>query len=149
MYPYYLTGSFIAPGLGSDGSLTPENRFVFLYRPSTYNATLDMALRALRTCYEQAAQTGAPVMESDYDVYHIGNHLLSVSEEQACMIAASSLFFLHIFSRHLDDIPFYRWRYGFANQDFWRDPRCSGERPVTPWSGCCSTRPPKSLPSNT
>lgn len=132
---YYLIGSVILvkdrgfadfvvlpPGLGSADSLTPENRFIFLYRPSTYNAALDTALRAARARYEQATQTGTPVMESDYDVYRLGNALLYVGEEQACTSAGSPLFFLHIYSVHLDDLPHIRRRYGFDNRDFGRDP---------------------------
>ena len=112
----------LPPGLGSADSLTPENRFIFLYRPSTYNAALDTALRATRARYEHATQTGTPVMESDYDVYRLGNALLYVGEEQACTSARSPLFFLHIYPVHLDDLPHIRRRYGFDNRDFGRDP---------------------------
>ena len=132
---YYLTGSvvirrgfpfadfIIAPELAGVDSLTPENRQIFLYRPAAYNAARDTALRATRARYEQAAQTGTPIMESYYDIYLIGRKLVYVGEEEACMSAASPPFFLHIWPAREKDLIFYRRRYGFNNRDFGRNKR--------------------------
>ena len=108
----------LPPGLGRAESLTPENRFVFLYRLSTYNAAVDTALRTTRARYEHAAQTGSAVRGSDYNVYHLGNELLYVGEGQVCAVAASAQFFLHIYPVHLEDLAPTRRRYGFDNRDF-------------------------------
>ena len=119
---YLLFADFvIAPELDGVDSLTPENRQIFLYRPAAYNAVRDVALRPTRARYEHAAQTGTPVIESDYDVYHIGGELLYVGEEGACTSTASPIFLLHVWPAHEEDLVFYRRRYGFDNKDFRRN----------------------------
>lgn len=132
---YSLTGSVIiehdrvfsdfviGPRLDGVDSLTPENRWMFLYRPAAYNAVMDAALHVTRARYEQAAQIGTLSIESDYNIYHIGRELLYVGEDQACMSAASPWFFLHIYPVHADSLPHNRRRYGFDNLDFSRDER--------------------------
>lgn len=103
--------------LDGGDTLTPDNRQVFLYRIADYDG-----LRPDKSAYNMAAHgerishLSDPVIESTYDVYHVGNDLVYASTGNCESTDAS--FFLHITpvdERHL----LYRSRFhGFENRDF-------------------------------
>lgn len=101
---------------GSD-TLTPENRLVFLYHIADYEGLrFDKSAYNMTAHGERISHLSDPVIESTYDVYHVGNDLVYASSGNCEDTDAS--FFLHITpvdERHL----LYRNRFhGFENRDF-------------------------------
>ena len=104
-------------------TLTPGNRWLFLYDPASYDAALGR--------YEQHAQHGAPVLDSpDYDVHFVrrntGNELLYFDDHcPANQVLASRVFkrdrgdsgglrvFLHVWPSDANYLPARRRRFGF------------------------------------
>ena len=125
---------FFVTDVGMAGSLTPDNRSLFLYDPGAYEAAL--------TEYALRADERRTVLESpDYDVYFIrseagGDELLYVRRDcpAALHLSPQPTFFLHVFPDDTNDLPAYRRRHGFENLDFrvfyfWRrDGKCYAVR---------------------
>ena len=88
------------------GSLTPENRRMFLYDATAQS--------------QRYFDLSDPAIESTYNVYHIWNYLVYASRERECENRANpdARFFLHITPSHRHDLPAKRRQYGYANWDF-------------------------------
>lgn len=122
---YSLTGSVVirenhefadfvvAPRLERIGSLTPENRHIFLYRPA--------AVDAVRLSYERRAQTQRPIIASTWNAYHMKNALLYVGEGAECTNPNPSRLFLQTYSVHAENLFSTHMRYGFERRVFERD----------------------------
>ena len=131
---YYLSGNTILYGSDRDkiqfadfvvtvgrqdggDTLTPENRFVFLYDRADYDGShIDKSAYNMAAYAKRISHLSDPVIESTYDVYHVGNELVYASAGNCENTDAS--FFLHIIpvdEKHL----LYRNRFhGFENRDF-------------------------------
>ncbi len=59
-----------------------------------------------------------PVIQSAWDVYHLGDRLVYVREPCGPADVAASPFFLHVVPVHPQDLPVPRRSYGFDNLDF-------------------------------
>lgn len=103
----------VAPRLERVSSLTPENQHVFLYHPTVVDA--------VRLSYESLAQTQRPIIESTWDVYHMGNALLYVGEGTECTNPNPSRLSLMIYSVDVDNLLSTHMRYGFENRSFEKD----------------------------
>ena len=129
--PRHLADFFVTD-IGRAGSLTPDNRIVFLYDPGAYEAAM--------TEYVLRADGRRTVLESpDYDVYFIrseagGDELLYVRRDCPAAVRREPRFFLHVHPVDTSDLPAYRRRHGFENLDFrlfyfWRrDGKCYAVR---------------------
>ena len=87
---------------------------------AVWRADIDLAARAAaHAMYESiaAGDYGAPVAQSDFDVYMRGNSLAYLKEPCA-EGDADARFFLHIIPSDLADLPADRRERGFANLDF-------------------------------
>lgn len=102
----------VAPRLEGVGSLTPENQDLFLYRPEDVGTYL--------LSYQQRARTQMPIIESTWDVYHMGNDLLYVGEGSECMNPDPLGFFLLTYPVHAEDLGSRRRRHGFDIRTFGR-----------------------------
>ena len=102
----------VAPRLEEVDSLTPENQYLFLYRPGDVDTYL--------LSYEQRARTRMPVIESTWDVYHLGNDLLYVGEGSECMNPDPLGFFLLTYPVHAEDLGSRRRCNGFDLRNFGR-----------------------------
>ena len=158
---YYFTGSVfvsfadrrladfvVSERIEGARTLTPGNRWLFLYDPASYDAALGR--------YERHARHGVPVLDSsDYDVHLVrrstGNELLYFDDHcPANQVLASRAFkrdrgrvtrdsgrlrvFLHVWPSDANDLPARRRRSGFdpllndrsANvlSGWWKDGKC-------------------------
>ena len=127
-WKYYFTGSVftryanrrladfvVSERIEGARTLTPGNRFLFLYDPASYDAALSR--------YEQYAQHGAPVLDSpDYDVHLVrrntGNELLYFHDHCPGKPGATSnrersRFFVHVWPSDANDLPADRRQLGF------------------------------------
>ena len=132
---YYFTGSVfvkyadrrladfvVSERLGDARTLTPGNRWVFLYDRAGYDAALSR--------YERHARHGAPVLDSpDYDVHLVerstGNDLLYFRDHcpdhrihertynSLHISMGGSHVFLHVWPSDANDLPAGRRRFGF------------------------------------
>ena len=133
---------FVVSGQRIEGAptLTPDNRFMFLYDQTSHDA-------ALRR-YERYAERAAPVLDfPDYDVHLVEgargkellyfrdqcpNHQISYTIGSQHMLMSGGRVFLHVWPADADDLPAARRPFGFdALVDFqrylpgWRkDGRC-------------------------
>ena len=102
-----------------DDTLTPENQIVFLYHPSDYRGA-DSDTIASKSPYNEAiyggriSQLSDPIIESDYNVYLVGNDLVYAGECKN----TSARFFLHITPRNEKDLLYRKRSIGFDNIDF-------------------------------
>ena len=102
-----------------DDTLTPENRIVFLYHPSDYRGA-DSDTIASKSPYNEAiyggriSQLSDPIIESDYNVYLVGNDLVYAGECKN----TDARFFLHITPQDEKVLLYQRRLYGFENRDF-------------------------------
>ena len=107
----------VAPRVGNRSSLTPNNKWLFLYRPVAYDAAIDVA----RLPYEQYPQRHSPVIATDpYDVYFTGHELLYVGG-RGCEIDKRKKFFVHVVPLDVQDLPLPRRRYGYDSLNFFGD----------------------------
>ncbi len=93
--------------------LTPENRYIFLYRRSGYSAQID----------EMIGQSELVIRRDGYvDVYRSGNRLIYVRPQGEDSVGPSSVtdmrFFLHVTPVDVDDLPAHRKQHEFDNLDF-------------------------------
>ena len=86
--------------------LTPENRWVFLYRGSDYPA-LGRAVQ----------EQGELIIPSDYAVYRLGNRLVYI-QEPCNMAETQHKVFLHIVPFEQTNLPESRREFGTDNRDF-------------------------------
>ena len=98
-------------------TLTPENRLVFLYDRADYDEQHpDKSVYNMTAYGERISDLSDPVIESTYNVYHVGNDLVYASTGKC--ENTDALFFLHVIpvdEKHL----LYRNRFhGFENRDF-------------------------------
>ena len=105
--------------------LTPDNRMVFLHRPSEEGEGV------VRPDY------GERIIHSYYDVYLDGNRLTYVSST-CTRDELDTWFFLHVFPVDITDLPEHRKQYGFDNRDFpsrwtWKDRRGQCVTPGNSW----------------
>ena len=131
-----LADFVVGDRLAGARSLTPDNRSVFLYDRSVYEAAL--------TRYERRADAQRPVLQSpDYDVHFIrneggGDELLYFRREcpAAMDLRGQTKFFLHVRPVDTNDLHADRRRHGFENRDFggthfWRRAgKCYAVRPL-------------------
>lgn len=103
----------VAPRLERVSSLTPENQHVFLYHPAVVDT--------VRLSYESLAQTQRPIIESTWDVYHMGNALLYVGEGPECTNPNPSRLSLMTYSVDVDNLLSTHMRYGFESRSFEKD----------------------------
>ena len=108
----------VAPRIGDNRwSLTPDNKWLLLYRPAAYDAAIDAA----RLPYEQYSQRHNPVIATSYyDVYFTGNKLLYVGRKR-CGINRKKRFFVHVVPLDTKDLPLFRRRYGYDSLNFFGD----------------------------
>ncbi len=113
----HLADFVVAPRIGDSPSLTPDNQWLFLYRPAVYDAAIDAA----RLPYEQYPQRHNPVIATSYyDVYFTGNKLLYVGRK-GCGINEKKKFFVHVVPLDVKDLPLPRRRYGYDSLNFFGD----------------------------
>lgn len=113
----HLADFVVAPRIGASPSLTPDNQWLFLYRPAVYDAVIDAA----RLPYEQYPRRHAPIIAtSHYDVYFTGHALLYVSRK-GCRINGKRKFFVHVVPLDVKDLPLPRRRYGYDSLNFFGD----------------------------
>lgn len=113
----HLADFVVAPRIGDSPSLTPDNQWLFLYRPAVYDAVIDAA----RLPYEQYPQCHSPIIAtSHYDVYFTGRALLYVSRK-GCGINRKKKFFVHVVPLDAKDLPLPRRRYGYDSLNFLGD----------------------------
>lgn len=93
-------------------TLTPENRFVFLYGKVDPDA-----LERARFDAILSGASGDPAAQSRYDVY-IEGHALIYRKEPCGPDDAAPKFFLHILPVHADDLPEWRKADQYDNLDF-------------------------------
>ena len=68
-----------------------------------------------------AGTAGAPIVSSDFDVYHIGNELTYFKERCDPAVDAADPFFLHLIPADVNDLPKHRRHHGYDNLGFeWR-----------------------------
>jgi len=111
----------VAFGLPNARSLTPDNRFLFLYRRAEYEAALSDRIAGYRT----AMQENPPVVTSDCcDVYSFGDEVLyhdrhcSLPRKSPLRKPLDASFFLHVIPVDKRDLPASRREHGFGNQNF-------------------------------
>jgi len=113
----HLADFVVAPRIGDSPSPTPDNQWLFLYRPAVY----DTAIEAARLPYEQYPQRHTPIIAtSHYDVYFTGHALLYVSRK-GCGINGKKKFFVHVVPLDVKDLPLPRRRYGYDSLNFFGD----------------------------
>ena len=110
----------VAFGLPNARSLTPGNRFLFLFRRMDYEAALSDRIVRYRT----AMAENPPVVTSDCcDVYSFGDEVLY--HDRRCSLRKSSprkpldaSFFLHVIPVDKRDLSVRRREHGFGNHNF-------------------------------
>lgn len=107
----------VAPRIEDSPSLTPDNRWLFLYHPAAYDA----AVAAARLPYEQYPQDHDPIIVTNYyDVYFTGHELLYVGQK-GCEIERKKKFFVHVVPSNAKDLPRSRRGYGYDSLNFFGD----------------------------
>ena len=94
-------------GTAAHASLTPQNRKVFLYEWNSYHGHIDEAI----------AQAGAPIIQSDFDVYLNDNSLIYAKDDCSMSNTADS-FFLTLYPVNETDLPAESMQYGSHHLDF-------------------------------
>ena len=94
---------------------------VYMDGKAVWSADVNLVARAAaQAAYDgiDSGDYGAPVAQSDFDLYLRGNALTYLKEPCAAG-DADARFFLHIFPVDTSDLPADRREFGFANMDFW------------------------------
>ncbi len=94
-------------GTAALASLTPQNREVFLYEWNSYYGHID----------ETIARAGAPIIQSDFDVYLNDNSLI-YAKDDCSMSNTTAAFFLALHPVNESDLPAESKQYGSHHLDF-------------------------------
>ena len=93
--------------MDGEALLTPENRLAFLYDRRVYDAEIGRMI----------AESGDPVIQSNFDVYLNGRTLI-YTKDSCNERDVSSRFFLHIYPVDTGNLPDNRWQHGTDDLSF-------------------------------